>query len=140
MDYKAEYQRWLEKANEELKIELRAMDEAAIEDAFYRDLAFGTGGLRGTIGAGTNRMNTHVVAKASQGLSNYLLSTTDKPSVVIGYDSRIKSDVFVKTAVGVFTANGVKVHIWPELLPGSYSVLCSPLSARFCWRYDHSQS
>ena len=117
MDYKAEYQRWLEKANEELKIELRAMDEAAIEDAFYRDLAFGTGGLRGTIGAGTNRMNTHVVAKASQGLSNYLLSTTDKPSVVIGYDSRIKSDVFAKVAAGVFAANGVKVHIWPELLP-----------------------
>lgn len=117
MDYKAEYQRWLEKADEELKIELRAMDEAAIEDAFYRDLAFGTGGLRGTIGAGTNRMNTHVVAKASQGLSNYLLSTTDKPSVVIGYDSRIKSDVFAKVAAGVFAANGVKVHIWAELLP-----------------------
>ena len=73
MDYKTEYQRWLEEANEELKAELRAMDEAAIEDAFYRNLAFGTGGLRGTIGAGTNRMNIHVVAKASQGLANYLL-------------------------------------------------------------------
>ena len=117
MDYKAEYQRWLEEANEELKAELRAMDEAAIEDAFYRNLAFGTGGLRGTIGAGTNRMNIHVVAKASQGLANYLLSTTEKPSVVIGYDSRIKSDVFAKTAAGVFAANGLKVHIWPELLP-----------------------
>ena len=117
MDYKAEYNRWLEKANEELQIELRAMDEAAIEDAFYRDLAFGTGGLRGTIGAGTNRMNVHVVAKASQGLSNYLLLTTKSPSVVIGYDSRIKSDVFARTAAGVFAANGVKVHIWPELLP-----------------------
>ena len=117
MNYKAEYQRWLEKANEELKTELRAMDEAAIEDAFYRNLAFGTGGLRGTIGAGTNRMNVHVVAKASQGLANYLLSTTESPSVVIGYDSRIKSDVFAKTAAGVFAANGLKVHIWPELLP-----------------------
>lgn len=117
MDYKAEYNRWLEKANEELKTELRAMDEAAIEDAFYRNLAFGTGGLRGTIGAGTNRMNVHVVAKASQGLANYLLSTTESPSVVIGYDSRIKSDVFAKTAAGVFAANGLKVHIWPELLP-----------------------
>lgn len=117
MDYKAEYNRWLEKADEELKIELRAMDDAAIEDAFYRDLAFGTGGLRGTIGAGTNRMNVHVVAKASQGLSNYLLSTTENQSVVIGYDSRIKSDVFAKVAAGVFAANGVKVHIWPELLP-----------------------
>ncbi len=117
VDYKVEYQRWLEKANEELKTELRAMDEAAIEDAFYRNLAFGTGGLRGTIGAGTNRMNDHVVAKASQGLANYLLSTTATPSVVIGYDSRIKSDVFAKVAAGVFAANGVKVHIWPELLP-----------------------
>lgn len=117
MDYRAEYQRWLEKADEELKIELKTMDAAAIEDAFYRNLAFGTGGLRGTIGAGTNRINVHVVAKASQGLSNYLLSTTDKPSVVIGYDSRIKSDLFAKVAARVFVANGVKVHIWPELLP-----------------------
>ena len=91
MDYKAEYQRWLEKADDELKIELRSMDEAQIEDAFYRDLAFGTGGLRGTIGAGTNRMNVHVVSKASQGLSQYLLEKYSSPSVVIGYDSRIKS-------------------------------------------------
>ena len=117
MDYKVEYQRWLEKADNELKTELNSMDEAAIEDAFYRNLAFGTGGLRGTIGAGTNRMNVHVVAKASQGLANYLLSTTETSSVVIGYDSRIKSDVFAKVAAGVFAANGVKVHIWPELLP-----------------------
>lgn len=117
MDYKTEYNRWLEKADEELKIELKAMDDAAIEDAFYRDLAFGTGGLRGTIGAGTNRMNVHVVAKASQGLANYLLSSFSSPSVVIGYDSRIKSDLFAKVAAGVFAVNGVKVHIWPELLP-----------------------
>ena len=117
MDYKAEYQRWLEKADDELKIELRSMDEAAIEDAFYRDLAFGTGGLRGTIGAGTNRMNVHVVGKASQGLCQYLLEKGPSPSVVIGYDSRIKSDEFAKVAAGVFAANGVKVHIWSELLP-----------------------
>lgn len=117
MDYKTEYNRWLEKADEELKIELRTMDETAIEDAFYRDLAFGTGGLRGTIGAGTNRMNVHVVARASQGLANYLLSSFSSPSVVIGYDSRIKSDLFAKVAAGVFAVNGVKVHIWPELLP-----------------------
>ena len=117
MKYSAEYQRWLEKADDELKIELRSMDNAAIEDAFYRNLAFGTGGLRGTIGAGTNRMNVHVVAKASQGLANYLIATTATPSVCIGYDSRIKSDVFAKVAAGVFAANGIKVHIWPELLP-----------------------
>lgn len=94
--------------------ELKKMNEAAIEDAFYRDLAFGTGGLRGTIGAGTNRMNTYVVAKASQGLANYLGKGA---SVVIGYDSRIKSDVFAKAAAGVFAANGIDVHIWPALLP-----------------------
>ena len=118
MNYKAEYKRWFEKVtDDELKIELKSMDEKAVEDAFYRDLAFGTGGLRGIIGAGTNRMNVHVVGKASQGLSQYLLSTTENASVVIGYDSRIKSDVFAKTAASVFSANGIHVHIWPELNP-----------------------
>lgn len=143
MDYKAEYQRWLEKANEELKTELKTMDEAAIEDAFYRNLAFGTGGLRGTIGAGTNRMNVHVVAKASQGLANYLLSITETPSVVIGYDSRIKSDVFAKVAAGVFAANGVKVHIWPELLPVptvSYAVRYLHASAGVMITASHNPS
>lgn len=114
MDYRAEYERWLSNTKGDVLDELKAMDEAAVEDAFYRDLAFGTGGLRGTIGAGTNRMNVYVVAKASQGLANHLGSGS---SVVIGYDSRIKSDVFAKVAAGVFAANGVKVFIWPTLLP-----------------------
>ena len=115
MNYKTEYKNWLEKVrDEELLAELRSMTEAQQEDAFYRNLAFGTGGLRGTIGAGTNRMNVYVVSKASQGLANYL---GDGASVVIGYDSRIKSDVFAQTAAGVFAANGINVHIWPELLP-----------------------
>lgn len=125
MDHKAEYNRWLEKATDaDLQAELERMDEKAIEDAFYRDIAFGTGGLRGVIGAGTNRMNIYVVARASQGLSRYLLSTASPDavenggvSVVIGYDSRIKSDVFAKTAAGVFAANGIMVHFWPELNP-----------------------
>ena len=120
MDIKKEYNRWLENVNDnELLAELKTMDEAQIEDSFYRDLAFGTGGLRGTIGAGTNRMNVYVVAKASQGLANYLVSKFDNPSVVIGYDSRIKSDVFAKTAACVFAANGINVHLWSELLPVS---------------------
>ncbi len=115
---KTEYDRWCALTNDlDIKAELESMDENMIEDAFYRVLAFGTGGLRGTIGAGTNRMNVYVVAKASQGLANYLLSMATTPSVVIGYDSRIKSDVFAKVAAGVFAANGVHVHIWPELLP-----------------------
>ena len=115
MDYKKEYERWLVKATDaDIMVELKTMDEAAIEDAFYRDLSFGTGGLRGTIGAGTNRMNVYVVAKASQGLANYLGAGA---TVVIGYDSRIKSDVFAKTAARVFAANGIHVWFWPQLLP-----------------------
>ena len=112
---KAEYKRWCTCVTDaDVAAELQEMDESGIEDAFYRDLAFGTGGLRGTIGAGTNRMNVYVVAKASQGLANYL---SVGASVVIGYDSRIKSDVFAKVAAGVFAANGIQVHFWPQLLP-----------------------
>ena len=116
MNYRAEYERWLEHTEGDVLEELSQMDETQIEDAFYRDLAFGTGGLRGVIGAGTNRMNIYVVAKASQGLANYLGTGA---SVVIGYDSRIKSDVFARTAAGVFAANGITVYFWPELLPVS---------------------
>lgn len=119
MDYKQEYERWLQYATEDQDIvtELEEMREEQIEDAFYRNLAFGTGGLRGTIGAGTNRMNVYTVAKASQGLANYLVKHFETPSVVIGYDSRIKSDVFAKVAASVFAANGIGVRIWPELNP-----------------------
>jgi phosphoglucomutase len=116
-----QYQLWLEKAAADTDVvsELQSMagQESKIEDAFYRNLAFGTGGLRGTIGAGTNRMNVHTVAKASQGLADYLVKKFQNPAVVIGYDSRIKSDVFARTAASVFAANGVAVHIWPRLLP-----------------------
>lgn len=119
MDYKQEYERWLQYATEyqDIATELKEMREEQIEDAFYRNLAFGTGGLRGTIGAGTNRMNVYTVAKASQGLANYLVKHFETPSVVIGYDSRIKSDVFAKVAASVFAANGIGVRIWPELNP-----------------------
>ena len=119
MDIKKEYERWLANATADGDVlaELKTLDDAKIEDAFYRDLTFGTGGLRGVIGAGTNRMNIYTVAKASQGLADYLKKNYEKPSVVIGYDSRIKSDVFAKVAAGVFAANGVKVNIWPVLMP-----------------------
>ena len=114
-----EYNRWLENATADADVvaELKTFDDAKIEDAFYRDLAFGTGGLRGVIGAGTNRMNVYTVARASQGLADYLKKQFESPSVAIGYDSRIKSDVFAKVAAGVFAANGIVVHIWPELMP-----------------------
>ena len=125
MNYKETYKLWLSmiQANDdivgkdELLAELEHMDETGIEDAFYRDLAFGTGGLRGTIGAGTNRMNVLTVAKASQGLANYLLKHHENPSVVIGFDSRLKSDVFAREAGSVFAANGIKVLAWNRLLP-----------------------
>ena len=119
MDDQESYRQWLAYPNMdgELLAELKKMDEKQREDAFYRDLAFGTGGLRGVIGAGTNRMNIYTVAKATQGLSNYLKKHFAEPSVSVGFDSRIKSDVFAKVAAGVFAANGVKVHIWPVLMP-----------------------
>lgn len=116
---KNEYSRWSKAAiaDPDLGVELRSMNEEQIEDAFYRDLEFGTGGLRGTIGAGTNRMNVYTVARASQGLSNYLNKKYDNPSVAIGYDSRIKSDLFAKVASTVFVLNGIQVNIWPQLSP-----------------------
>ncbi len=119
MDDQESYRQWLAYPNMdgELLAELKKMDEKQREDAFYRDLAFGTGGLRGVIGAGTNRMNIYTVAKATQGLSNYLKKHFAEPSVSVGFDSRIKSDVFAKVAAGVFAANGVKVYIWPVLMP-----------------------
>ena len=119
MEIKKEYDLWLKYAtgDQDVVEELKQMDEAQMEDAFYRNLAFGTGGLRGVIGAGTNRINIYTVAKASQGLADYLNKNYNTPSVAIGYDSRIKSDVFAKVAAGVFAANGVQVHIWPTLMP-----------------------
>lgn len=119
MTYLDEYKRWCEYATEDgIKEILESYNDAQIEDAFYRNLAFGTGGLRGTIGAGTNRMNVYTVAKASQGLADYLVKTYgEKASVAIGYDSRIKSDLFAQTAASVFAANGVTVNLWPRLNP-----------------------
>ena len=119
MDVLQEYNRWLSwpGMDAETKSALSAMTREQVEDAFYRDLAFGTGGLRGVIGAGTNRMNIYTVAKATQGLADYLNKQRENPSVCIGYDSRIKSDVFARVAAGVFAANGVKVFIWPRLMP-----------------------
>ena len=119
MDIKKEYERWLANATADADVvtELKTLDDAKIEDAFYRDLAFGTGGLRGVIGAGTNRMNVYTVAKASQGLADYLKKNFETPSVAIGYDSRIKSDVFAKETAAVLAANGIKAYIYPRLEP-----------------------
>ena len=118
-DIEALYQRWVKEADASLQSELSAMDAAAREDAFYRDLAFGTGGLRGVIGAGTNRMNVHTVAKASQGLADYVIKRfpENKRKIAVSYDSRILSDEFAKVASGVFAANGIQALIYRELMP-----------------------
>ena len=121
MDINALYRLWLEKAagHPALREELEAIrgDDAAIEDRFYRELEFGTGGLRGVLGAGTNRMNVFTVGKATQGYANYLKAHFAVPSVAIAYDSRINSRLFAETAAGVFAANGIRVHIYPRLMP-----------------------
>lgn len=115
------YQRWLTETeiNDELHQELMHIqgDAAAIEDRFYRELEFGTGGLRGILGAGTNRMNVYTVAKATQGYSNYLKQVKSKLIVAIGYDSRIHSDTFAQTAAEVFAGNGIQVYLYPRLMP-----------------------
>ena len=119
----AEYERWRKEAvlDTDIQNELQEMqgNEEKIEDAFYRDLAFGTGGLRGVIGAGTNRMNVYTVAKASQGLADYIKKniTEDGRRIAVSYDSRIKSDLFARVAAGVFAANGIKVYIYSQLMP-----------------------
>lgn len=92
-------------------------DIAAIKDRFYRDLEFGTGGLRGVIGAGCNRMNVYTVRRATQGFADYLNQEFDSPSVAVSYDSRIKSDIFARAAAEVLAANGIKVHIYTKLMP-----------------------
>lgn len=118
MDYKLMYNKWLnfdDKTKEEL---LSIKDENEIIDRFYRDLEFGTGGLRGVIGAGTNRMNVYTVRRATQGLANYINNKEIKnPSVAIAYDSRLYSDVFAKEAALVLNANGIKTYIFDELKP-----------------------
>lgn len=118
MTIQEKYENWLNHANDEIKEELRGYSEKEIEDSFYKSLAFGTGGLRGVIGAGTNKLNIYTVGKATQGLADYLSKAYgEKASVVIGYDSRIKSDVFARKAAEVFAENGIKVYLYPRLLP-----------------------
>lgn len=115
------YNLWCENAKDDpdLQDELLSIkeDSDAINDRFYRDLEFGTGGLRGVIGAGTNRLNIYTVRRATQGFADYLNQEYNNPSVAISYDSRIKSDVFAKAAAEVLAANNIKVHIYTELMP-----------------------
>lgn len=120
MNYREEYDRWLtsEIINEETKEELRNIkDDKEIEDRFYKDLEFGTGGLRGVIGAGSNRMNIYTVSKATQGFANYLNDSFEKPSVAIAYDSRNMSKEFAKATALTLAANNIKVYLFEGLRP-----------------------
>ena len=121
MDINALYNEWLQKAtgDADLIAELEAIkgNDDEILDRFYRSLEFGTAGLRGVIGAGTNRMNIYTVGRATQGLADFLNKNYENPSVAIGYDSRIKSEYFSREAAEVLAANGIKVYIYDELEP-----------------------
>ena len=135
---------WKEKATEDndLVDELDGLtDEGEINDCFYRDLEFGTAGLRGVIGAGTNRMNIYVVRRATQGLCNYLKGTSLPQSVAIGYDSRIKSDLFAMEAARVIAANGLTAYIYPRLEPTpalSWAVRYFGCGAGICVTASHN--
>ncbi|MDY4534603.1 MAG: phospho-sugar mutase [Tractidigestivibacter sp.] len=113
---------WQDNVTEpDLKAELDALvsagDEDALNDAFYRNLEFGTAGLRGTLGVGTNRMNVYVVAQATQGVANYLNAHYDHPTIAIARDSRLKGEDFQRVAAGVLAANGVRVYVYPRIEP-----------------------
>ena len=115
------YEQWLAQQGlePELRTELDTMqsDAEKITDAFYRDLEFGTAGLRGVLGAGTNRMNVYVIRRATQAVAQYLNETDLPKTVAIGHDSRIKSDVFAREAAAVFAANGITAYLYPRLEP-----------------------
>lgn len=115
------YDNWCQKAvdDPDLQTELLSIkgNDAEIRERFYRDLEFGTGGLRGVIGAGSNRMNIYTIRRATQGLANYVKASFENPSVAISYDSRIKSVAFAQAAAAVLAGNGIKVHIYSELMP-----------------------
>ncbi|AJG97654.1 MULTISPECIES: phospho-sugar mutase [Clostridium] len=120
MNYKEKYNVWINSdfINEETKNELKSIsDEKEIEDRFYQDLDFGTGGLRGVIGAGSNRMNIYTVAQATQGFANYLNDNFKDPSVAIAYDSRNMSKEFAKAAALNLCANNIKVYLYENLRP-----------------------
>ena len=142
-----EYERWLKEPldDQDLTEELLAVKDQPeeINDRFYRDLEFGTGGLRGVIGAGTNRMNVYTVRKATQGLANYLLKHAEgKPqSVAIAHDSRNKGVAFARQSAAVLAANGIKAYLYPQLMPTpalSYAVRHLKCDAGICVTASHN--
>lgn len=126
-----DYEEWLSKAQDPIiQAQLRSLSPENQADAFYRDLEFGTGGLRGLLGAGSNRLNIYTVGKISQGIANYINKNFRQGSVAISYDSRINSTLFAERAASVFAANGLRVYLYKELMP-------TPLLS-FATRYLHA--
>ena len=131
--------------DDELLAELKQMkesgDEDAITDAFFQDLEFGTAGLRGTLGAGTNRMNVYTVGRATQGFADYLVKNFEHPTVAIARDSRNKGDLFVRTTAAILAANGVKSFIYPKISPVptlSWAVRYLQCSGGICMTASHN--
>lgn len=145
MDYQAQLDRWLTQAGDDpdLIAELNEVkaDPEAVSDRFYRDLAFGTGGLRGVIGAGTNRMNIYTVRRATQGLADYLNASDLPKSAAIAYDSRIKGGLFARETARVLAANGITAYLYPRLEPTpalSWAVRYHSCGAGVCVTASHN--
>lgn len=148
-DVRAELERWIANvSDEELAAELAEMkkaadagDDSAAVDAFFQDLAFGTAGLRGTLGAGTNRMNIYTVGRATQGFADYLNANFDNPSVAIARDSRNKGELFVRVTASILAANGIVAHVYPKISPVptlSFAVRDLGCSGGICMTASHN--
>ncbi len=148
-DVRAELERWIANASdEELAAELAEMkkaadagDDSAAVDAFFQDLAFGTAGLRGTLGAGTNRMNVYTVGRATQGFADYLNANFENPSVAIARDSRNKGELFVQVTASILAANGIVAHVYPKISPVptlSFAVRDLGCSGGICMTASHN--
>ena len=145
MQYQKELDLWLARAVEDADLitELKAVagDEAAISDRFYRDLEFGTGGLRGVIGAGTNRMNLYTIRRATQGLADYLNASDLPKKVALAHDSRHKGELFCREAARVLAANGITAYLYPRLEPTpalSWAVRYLGCGAGICVTASHN--
>ena len=148
-DVRAELERWIANvSDEELAAELAEMkkaadagDDSAAVDAFFQDLAFGTAGLRGTLGAGTNRMNIYTVGRATQGFADYLNANFENPSVAIARDSRNKGELFVQVTASILAANGIVAHVYPKISPVptlSFAVRDLDCSGGICMTASHN--
>ena len=148
-DVRAELERWIANvSDEELAAELAEMkvaadagDDSAAVDAFFQDLAFGTAGLRGTLGAGTNRMNIYTVGRATQGFADYLNANFENPSVAIARDSRNKGELFVRVTAAILAANGIVAHVYPKISPVptlSFAVRDLGCSGGICMTASHN--